>query len=429
MPSQRDSVRFIANAILSGELEEDGCVKRIGSLIDGPRPHWVRPLSRRIVTAFAGMRPTRREIMEQISRDRSFCSAWGKKKISVRPTAVLPAMNPKPGAPESWDVPRIDTLPDLATKLSLHPDDLGWLTLPGAGRHYHYEWQKKRSSGSHRLIEIPKPLLKLAQRAVLERILDHIPPHEASHGFRKGCSIGSFVEGHTGRDMVLRMDLRDFFPSIFRARVLRLFLTAGYPEEVALSLARLCTQRVPPEVVNSAPGRTLTWLQRQRFQLAHLPQGTPTAPALANLCAFRLDCRLSGLARKLDVHYTRYADDLLFSGDGEFARRVHWFGEQVNVIVLEEGFQPHTRKMRVMRRSQRQRAAGVILNEKPNLDRREFDRLKAVLTNCVRHGPQSQNRDGHEDFRAHLRGRIGWVRFLNPARGEKLEQVFRRIAW
>jgi hypothetical protein len=73
--------------------------------------------------------------------------------------------------------------------------------------------------------------------------------------------------------------------------------------------------------------------------------------------------------------------------------------------------------------------AGVVVNEKPNIPRAEFDRLKAVLTNCVRHGPATQNRDNHADFRAHLLGRISHVAMLNPNRGAKLRAIFDRIAW
>ena len=82
-----------------------------------------------------------------------------------------------------------------------------------------------------------------------------------------------------------------------------------------------------------------------------------------------------------------------------------------------------------MRRGTRQHLAGVVVNIHPNLARTEFDVLKAVLTNCVRHGPGSQNRKGHEDFRAHLAGRVAHAGMLNAARGAKLKGIFDRIAW
>ena len=87
------------------------------------------------------------------------------------------------------------------------------------------------------------------------------------------------------------------------------------------------------------------------------------------------------------------------------------------------------RKRKVIRRGHRQLVTGVVVNAKVNIRRDEFDRLKAILTNCVKLGPTSQNRDGHADFAAHLRGRIAFVRQLNPARAEKLRRIFEQIRW
>ena len=115
-------------------------------------------------------------------------------------------------------------------------------------RHYRYRWMAK-ASGSLRLIESPKPRLKQTQRRLLDLVLAHIPPHEAAHGFRAGRSVSTFVAPHAGRSVVLKMDLRDFFPSITAARVVAIFLTAGYPEGVARLLAGLCTNTVPRDVM------------------------------------------------------------------------------------------------------------------------------------------------------------------------------------
>jgi hypothetical protein len=102
---------------------------------------------------------------------------------------------------------------------------------------------------------------------------------------------------------------------------------------------------------------------------------------------------------------------------------------RVAAITIEEGFAVNLRKTRVMRRGARQHLAGVVVNRHPNVARPEFDALKAVLTNCVRHGPQSQNREGHADFRAHLAGRVAQVGMVNGSRGAKLKGIFERIGW
>ncbi len=82
-----------------------------------------------------------------------------------------------------------------------------------------------------------------------------------------------------------------------------------------------------------------------------------------------------------------------------------------------------------MRRGRRQRAAGVVINEKINMPRDDYDRLKAILCNCVRHGPHGQNREGVPDFRAHLAGRVAHAARLNPERGRKLSRLFEQIVW
>ncbi len=301
--------------------------------------------------------------------------------------------------------------------LELEPNQLDWFAdcqrrersaVVEPLRHYRYRWVTKRS-GSLRLLEAPKPRLKRLQRRVLDGILAHIPPHDAAHGFRPGRSVLTFVGPHVGRTIVLKMDLRDFFATITAARVVALFLTAGYPEPVARVLAGLCTNTVPRAILAHAGGSgaereraqaAAIWRAGQLYGRPHLPQGAPTSPALANLAAYRLDARLAGLARAAGADYTRYADDLVFSGGEDFARSIGRFPTHVAAIALEEGFAVQHRKTRVMRRGCRQRAAGVVINDKINMPRDDYDRLKAILCNCVRHGPQGQNRAGVPDFRA-----------------------------
>jgi hypothetical protein len=138
---------------------------------------------------------------------------------------------------------------------------------------------------------------------------------------------------------------------------------------------------------------------------------------------------LTALAQAFRADYTRYADDLAFSGDDRLARSARRFQVLVGVVAAEEGFDLYYRKSRFMRRGVRQQLAGVVVNEHPNIRRAEYDRLKAILTNCVRHGPASQDREARSDFRAYLLGKIGFVAMLNPARGAKLRQLFDAIDW
>jgi hypothetical protein len=226
----------------------------------------------------------------------------------------------------------------------------------------------------------------------------------------------------------LRIDLKDFFPTFRRARVQALFRMCGYPEAVADRLGGLCTTMAPPAFFAKLAFEDAA-AARELYGRPHLPQGAPTSPALANVCAYRLDCRLDGLASASGAVYTRYADDLAFSGDEEFAHRAERFAASAAAIAIDEGFAVHFRKTRLMRQGVRQHLAGLVTNAHLNVPRRDYDRLKATLTNCLRYGPESQNLDAHSDFRAHLQGRVSFVESINPAKGARLRRLYERIDW
>jgi hypothetical protein len=344
-------------------------------------------------------------------------------------------MAPAAGPPGAWPIPRLGTPGRLAAWLGLTPPLLDWFAdcrlwndKPGRPplRHYTLSCIRK-PSGKYRLLEVPKSRLKAIQRKLLDELLAQVPPHDAACAYVKGRSVIGFAQPHTNRRLVLRFDLKDFFPSVRSSRVHALFARLGYPRPVARLLTGLCTHAVRPEDwPDQDPGDGPT---HQAYALPHLPQGAPTSPALANLCSWRLDARLTALAAKAGAVYTRYADDLAFSGEAEFERSARRFQVQVIRTALEEGFEVNARKTRFMRSALRQQLCGVVLNAGPNIRRDEYDRLKAILHNCRRHGPQSQNRTGAADFRAHLLGRIAWVKLLNPARGGKLLALFDKIRW
>jgi hypothetical protein len=162
---------------------------------------------------------------------------------------------------------------------------------------------------------------------------------------------------------------------------------------------------------------------------AHLPQGAPTSPALSNLVAFKLDRRLRGLARACGIAYSRYADDLAFSGDRAFERRLDDFVPRVAAIAMDEGFRVRFRKTRVMRSGTQQKLAGLVINQRVNAPRSEVDVLRALLHNAAKHGPASQNRVGHPDFQAHLEGRIAWIAASHERQGERLRRMLAAIDW
>ena len=441
-PSNPQLISTLARAFLAAEPNQDKIEKLAGETLGRPW-RWIRPVARRYTERFGDRtRPRLREVERFLRGDPSFRRALEKRGSALQIAArvnIAPQMRPIAAA-RSWQVPEIVTEHDLAAWLRVRENELEWfadLKRLGAKRadarlqHYNYRVLAK-PDGNIRLIEAPKDRLKVMQRKILTQILERIPVHPVAHGFVTGRSIRTFAEPHTGKHVVLRMDLKDFFPTVSRAQIQTFFRTAGYPERVADLLGGLCTNAVPHAIWNAADSRAQPFAVFEAHQLygkPHLPQGAPTSPALANLCMYRADCRLSGLARAAGAAYTRYADDLAFSGDERFEKGVDRFAAHVAAILHEERFAVHYRKTRVMRRGVRQYLAGVVTNEHVNVERADFDRLKATLTNCVRHGPHTQNRDGHPEFRARLEGRVAFVEMINAQKGARLRRILNKIQW
>ncbi|MCK6470346.1 MAG: reverse transcriptase family protein [Planctomycetes bacterium] len=336
-----------------------------------------------------------------------------------------------------YGLPGFETPEDLARWLKIPLKTLCWLSdYHGANRaekaskkqHYRYVWVKKNSGRGHRLIEAPKPMLKHIQERILRELLDKVPPHRCAHGFAKGRSIATNAAQHAGKYVILKVDLQDFYPRVTYKRVAAIFRALGYNREVARWLARLCTNAVP-WALQAPRGDPRALLEAHKRR--HLPQGAPTSPALANLAAWALDVRLNGLAKKLGATYTRYADDLTFSGGAELMKdgRMDGLIRWARSIVRNERFTWHKRKKRVIRRGNRQQVTGLTVNEKPNVPRPAFERLKAILHNCAKKGPAGQNHGKHDNFREHLLGRIAFVRSVNPQKAKRLQKVFEKISW
>jgi hypothetical protein len=342
--------------------------------------------------------------------------------------------------PSRWPVPPLHGLDALADLLGTDPARLAWYAdtagmqrRAGAGplHHYRYRWLE-RPGRVPRLLEVPLPGLRARQRLLLDQVVGLVPADGAAHGFVPGRSAATGARVHVGAATVICLDLASFFASVTAGRVYGILRTAGYPEPVAHALTGLCCTASPVSTITAmppggAPGDRFAL--RRLLARPHLPQGAPTSPHLANLCAYRLDRRLDGYARSCGVRYTRYADDLAFSGPAELARRGPAFVAAVSRIIAAEGFRVNPAKTRIRRASDRQQVTGIVVNEHLGVTRADHDRLRAVLHNCARTGPAAQNRTGHGDFRAHLTGRVAWVESLDPRRGALLRAVLEAVDW
>jgi hypothetical protein len=331
------------------------------------------------------------------------------------------------GGPDRWDIehaeeraaenelPPLDSPQQLADALGLTVARLRWLAYHrDAATHIHYRrFVIPKRGGGERAIWAPMPLLKAAQHWILYNIAEKLPVHGAAHGFLPGRSTLSNAAAHTDARVVVKMDVKDFFPTVTLARVKGIFRKAGYREQVATLLALLCTES-PREVVQ---------LEGQTYYVSLgprcLPQGAPTSPALTNTLCLRLDRRLSGLATRLGWRYTRYADDLTFSlpaGHPGRPRTGALLG-LVRRIALAEGFTLHPAKTRVHRRGGRQQVTGLVVNGSgpPRVPRALRRQLRAAAHNLHQGKPLKEGETG-----ARLAGYAAYVYMTDAGLGAKL---------
>ncbi|GAA0982583.1 hypothetical protein ENKNEFLB_01437 [Nocardioides aquaticus] len=431
-----DLARALAAAFLAGEWTQSAMVQG-GAVVLGSRRRWLTPLARQVLDLYPRPPLDRPRELATLISTRPAVARTGNARPVVQPVvATRMVRNP-------WRLPALDDLGDLAHHLGVEGSELAWFADPrrwargtSEGRLQHYRVSHRVApSGAIRVLEAPKPRVRRIQRSLLDDLVSRVPLHDAARGFRTGGSVRSYAAPHAGRPVVLRLDLEAFFASVTVARVYGIWRSAGYPEPVAHCLAGLTTSVLPRSVWQAVPGpaddglREAHWRLGRRLAAPHLPQGAPTSPALANLAAYRLDVRLAALARSWGGRYTRYADDLAFSGERDWGDGTARLIAAIDVVARDEGFRLNPRKTAVMRRGDRQRLGGLVVNRRPHVGRTEVDLLRAILHNCRRHGPSSQNREGHPAFEEHLRGRVAWVAHHDPARGARLRAALDAVDW
>lgn len=432
----------MADAFLAADEWSPRALTDAGAYVLGARRRWLAPLVHSILREFVRAPVDAPRLLSSRIQDApAFTDAM--RKARERGAAVTIAHRPATSARSReplGGLPRIDDLAGLAALLDLATGELDWFAdtkhwnrrAPAGPLHlYRYEW-RVRQGRVPRLLEVPEKRLRRAQRGLLERVLGLIPNHDAAHGFIPGRSAITGAARHAGSDVVVCLDLTTFFARVTAGRVYGALRQAGYSEPVAHAVTGVCTNAVPPRVLAAMPAGGSSgerFALRRALAAPHLPQGAPSSPMLANLAIRRLDSRLAGWASGVGAVYTRYADDLAFSGGRSLARRPDAFVRGVQRIVEDEGHSLSIAKTRIRRSGVRQTVTGIVVNQHVNISRAEYDRLKATIHNCVTHGPATQNHSGVGDFRAHLLGRISWVESVNPDRGRKLREEFLSIRW
>jgi len=261
-----------------------------------------------------------------------------------------------------------------------------------------------KRSGGQRQISEPLPSLKEIQRWILDNILYRLPPSRFAKGFVPKRSIRENARFHRNQEKVLSLDLKDFFTSIRVNRVYLFFHSLGYSRPLSRLLTHLCTLD------------------------GSLPQGAPTSPALSNLINVQLDKRLGGFALKHNLRYTRYADDITFSGDLHAGRIIRF----VQKVVGEDEMRLNEKKIRLMERHQRQEVTGITVNQKLQASRETRRRLRQAIYYIDKYGIDSHlnfTQNMRANYIKHLMGIANFILFVNPndAEAKNALNILRRV--
>ncbi len=345
---------------------------------------------------------------------------------------------------DKLNLPYFENIVEFSTIINKPISELRFLafqrSVSKVNQYHNYYVPKK--SGGKRLISAPKPKLKATQNWIKANILDKIEANSTVHGFVKERSILTNAEPHQNKNLVISLDLKDFFPSISYKRVKGLFLKFGYSEQLSTLFALLTTHNetdklsVDGEVyyaqkVDKETGKT------NRF----LPQGSPASPAITTLIAYKMDKRLEGLAKKMGFTYTRYADDLTFSSDLDLKKDAKSTDKIigsllyfVKKVVNSEGFEVHPDKTHIMRKGNQQKVTGIIVNEnadnKLGIDRKTIRKFRAFLHQTSKTGwkidkyAKDKKWGIHSDPKQAALGFASFIKMVDTKKGEKfIEQI------
>ena len=326
-------------------------------------------------------------------------------------------------------LPILNSPVDLAGLLEITVPQLAWLCYhrEAAPIDHYSRFTIPKRSGGVRAISAPRPYLKAAQTRVLRLIVERVPLHDAVMAFRPARNIGDNAAVHShsengGPAVVLRVDLKDFFPSITFARIAGVFAQIGYNPGIATLLALICTEA--PRVVATLDGEKSHVALGARF----VPQGAPTSPALTNLLCRRLDARLRGMAQSYGFRYTRYADDLVFSSVKNDGAVIH-LRDGVLAILEDENLAVNPDKVSISRRGDRQNVTGLVVNGTggPRPSRRDLRRFRAVMHDIEVSGADAVSEKMGVSALCWARGYLAFVHMVAPDIAAKLRGKYAGI--
>ena len=258
-------------------------------------------------------------------------------------------------------------------------------------RAYYRNFRIKKKSGASRVISEPLPSLKAIQTWILENILEKFEVSLYAKAYVKGRSIKENARFHRNQNNVLTIDIKNFFGSVTKVRIISFFSSLGYSRQVALLLARLCCKN------------------------SRLPQGAPTSPTLSNIVLIAFDEKLFKICSLNKVRFTRYADDITFSYEDK--NLTGPLIEYARELLKGEGLVLNRDKTRLMERHQRQEVTGVIVNKKLQVPIEIRKDLRQIFYYINKFGLDShieRIQEKRSRYLYHVLGLCNFVLFINP---------------
>ena len=258
----------------------------------------------------------------------------------------------------------------------------------------------KKKDGTPRPIRAPKDELKVIQRAILKNIFSDIRLPPCCYGFSKNKSIIENAKAHSKNDFLLNLDIQDFFPSVHYKKVHQIFLDVGLNNKISSILCSLITYEY------------------------RLPQGAPTSPLIASFALSNLDYRLIKLAKSNYLTYTRYFDDISFSGN----KRVIAIEKDILKIIKEEGYVVKIQKRKLFGKNEVKEVNGILITGK-KLSLKNTKELFDYVSDISKYGLSKLQTDNPEKEKQSIKGKIAFLKQVDQEQSNKIETVFASIVW
>ncbi|SIS46882.1 RNA-directed DNA polymerase [Zobellia uliginosa] len=261
---------------------------------------------------------------------------------------------------------------------------------------FYTDYAIKKKNGKTRTISEPLPSLKEIQTWILQNIFQQLKVSPYAKAYKRKVSIVENLKFHYNQPKVFTLDLKDFFPSIKIHSVEQIFKSLGYSDLISNLLAKLCTKE------------------------NCLPQGAPTSPYISNLYFLPADNHISEFCKQHSIRYTRYADDLTFSGNFDENAVLNFVSEQI--VKLELVIHPD--KIKLMTPNQRQSVTGIVVNQKPQVVFHKRNKVRQELYYIKKFGlANHMERKGikKRNYLEHLLGKVNFIIQINPTDTEFIE--------